>query len=102
MRKLDLEPGNDGQSQRVANESREKIIQGEEEGRRNGTKLWFTDTPDGKEHLETQNEAPILDGVNYRRNLESDGWSSGEKKEVVLQTLEKVFWWRVPGGTGRH
>ena len=64
----------------LENEDPEKTIQDEEGRGRNDAKVRFEDNPNGKEHLETTNEAPTLNGILSRRNLKSNGVGPAEKK----------------------
>ena len=84
VRELVLEPGNDEQSQMVGNKNPQKVIQDEEEGGRNDTKLLLEVSPDGKEHLETiKKRGPIHDGVNCRGHLESNGLVQRRKNRAA-------------------
>ena len=80
-------------------EDPEKTIQDEEERGRNDAKLRFEDNPNGKEHLETTNEAPTLNGIFCRRNLKSNGVGPAEKKTQCCRHWKRSFGWSFLAGT---
>ena len=76
----------------------ETQLYGASSGRSRRTKRYRVTAPGqpeyGEELLKTKNEITIFDKLVAEGTWRAIEWSSGEKKNAVMQTLEKVFQWR--------